>query len=123
MGKMESLERVVELQCNQSRKIGDMAGLGKRLNTPSPNRSAWNPLRQITSPLPQRPIPVYNYNHRILIKIEHKPGSFSLTEKSSEELTNIINAQLKKSKITDKEVRMVKMLQSGNSSIQAVENG
>lgn len=47
----------------------------------------------------------------------------SLKEKSSEELTNIINAQLKKNKVTDKYVRMVKMLQSGNLSILVVDNG
>ena len=40
MGKMESFERVVELQCNQNRKIGeDLAGLDKSLNMPSPSRS------------------------------------------------------------------------------------
>ena len=39
VGKMERLERVVELQCNQTRKIGeDLAGLGKSLNTPNPKR-------------------------------------------------------------------------------------
>lgn len=124
MSKMESLERVVELQYNQNRKIGeDLAGLGKSVNTPSPSRSAWNPLPQITLPLPQLPIPAYNKDHRILIKIEHKPGSMSLMEKSSKELTDIINAQLKKSKVTDKDVRMVKMLQNGNLSIQVVDNG
>lgn len=93
MGKMESLERVVELQCNQNRKIGeDLASLGKSLNTPSPTRSAWNPLPQIISPLSQPPISTYNKDYRILIKIGHKPDFMSLTQKLSEELTDIINA-------------------------------
>lgn len=91
------------------------------LNTPSPNRSVW-PLPRITSP-PQTPMPTYNRDHRILIKIEHKPGSVPLTEKSLEELTEIISAQLKKSKATDKDVRTVKMLQSGNVSSQMVGGG
>ena len=111
MGKIESFERVVELQYNQNGNIREyLAGLGKSLNTPSSSHSAWNFLPWITSLLPQPLIPAYNKNHRILIKIGHKPGSMSLTEKLSEELTDIINAQLKKSKVTNKDVQMVKML-------------
>ena len=68
-------------------------------------------------------MPTYNRDHRILIKIEHKPGSVPLTEKSLEEPTEIISTQLKKSKATDKDVRTVQMLQSGNVSSQMVGGG
>ena len=124
MGKMERLERVVELQYNQTRKIGeDLAGLGKSLNTPNPKRSEWNSLPQITSSLPQPPTPAYNKDHRILVKIEPKPGSSLLGEKSSEELTDIINAQLQKRRVTDTDIRMAKILQCGNLSIHVVDDG
>lgn len=70
VGKVERLERVVKLQCNQTRKIGeDLAGLGKILNISNPKRPAWKSLPQITSPLPQPPTPVYNKDHWILVKI------------------------------------------------------
>lgn len=47
----------------------------------------------------------------------------SLTEKLLKELTDIINAQLKKSKVTNKDIWMVKILQSRNVQIQVVDNG
>lgn len=123
VGKMERLKRVVELQCNQTRKIGeDLAGLGKSLNTPNPKRSARSSLPQITSPFPQPPTSVYNKDHRILVKIEPKAGSILLWVKSSEELTDIINAQLKKSRATDTDIRMAKILQSGNLSSNVEDN-
>lgn len=46
-----------------------------------------------------------------------------LTEKSLEKLTDIINAQLKKSKVTDKDIQIVKMRQNKYFSIQVVDNG
>lgn len=84
--------------------------------------STQNFLPWIILSLPQSPIPAYNKDYQILIKIKHKFSSISLIEKLLEKLTDIVNVQLKKSKVIDKNIQMVKILLSRNLLVQVVNN-